>query len=136
VSGSFSDNEGFVPIKEFETQFQSSRPFPLRKRNFYTSDSSDKEIIQKISDEGIGGDESVNMEEGIKKGIEKGIKKIVEEIIKKVVKEVNIKEGTGDPPRLRRSGRDRKQTRKSLAYYRDLREMKDKRSGYEEGHRV
>jgi hypothetical protein len=136
MNGSFSDDEEFVPIKKFKIQFQFSRSFPLRKRGFYASDSNDEEVIQKISDKGIGGDESVNMEEGIKKGIEKGIKKIVEEIIKKVVKEVNIKEGTGDPPRLRRSGRDRKQTRKSLAYYRDLREMKDKRSGYKEGHRM
>jgi hypothetical protein len=47
-----------------------------------------------------------------------------------------MEESTGDPPKLRRSNRDRKQTRKFLAYYRDLREMKDKRSGYEEEYGV
>jgi hypothetical protein len=144
VSGSSSDEEEFVPIENLETQFQPSRPLPPRKRDFYTSDSSDKEVIQKISDDGIGGDEGVNMkknieegiEEDIEKGIEEGIKEVVEQVIEEVVEEFNIEEGTGDPPKLRRSGMDRKQTRKSLAYYRDLREMKDKRSGYEEGHRV
>jgi hypothetical protein len=45
-----------------------------------------------------------------------------------------MEESTGDPPKLRRSGRDRKQIRKSLTYYRDLREIKNKRSGYEENY--
>jgi hypothetical protein len=68
VSGSSSD-EGFVPIEELEVQFQPSRPFPFGKRGFYASDSSDEEVIQEVSDEGIGGDEGVNMEEGIEEGI-------------------------------------------------------------------
>jgi hypothetical protein len=76
------------------------------------------------------------IEEGIEKSIEEGIKELVKMVIEEVVEEVNMEEDTGDPPKLRRSGRDRKQTRKSLSYYRDLREMKDKRSGYKEGHRM
>jgi hypothetical protein len=75
-------------------------------------------------------------EEGIEKGIEKGIKKIVEQVMEKIVEEINMKEGIGDPPKLRRNGRDRKQIRKFLTYYRDFREMKDKRSEYKERYRV
>jgi hypothetical protein len=56
--------------------------------------------------------------------------------MEEVVEEINMEEGTGEPPKLRCSDRGRKQTRKFLAYYRDFREMKDKRSGYEEGYRV
>jgi hypothetical protein len=102
--------------------------------------SSDEEVIQEVSDEGIGGDEGANMEEGIEEGIEKGIeegiKEVVEQVIEEVVEEVNMEEGIGDPPKLRHSSTDRKQIRKFLAYYRDLREMKDKRSGYEKGYGV
>jgi hypothetical protein len=105
-------------------------------------------MIQKINDKGIGGDEGVNIEKGIEKdieesiekgiekGIEEGIKEVVEQIIEEIVEEINMEEGTGDPPKLRRSGRDRKKIRKSLTYYRDLREMKDKRSEYKEGYRM
>jgi hypothetical protein len=56
--------------------------------------------------------------------------------MEKIVEEINMKEGTGDPPKLRRSGRDRKQIRKFLTYYRDLREMKNKRSGYKKEYRI
>jgi hypothetical protein len=109
-------------------------------------------MIQKISDKGIGGDEGVNMEEsieedieegiekgieeGIEKGIEEGIKKVVKQVMEEAVEEINMEEGIGDHPKLRRSGRDRKQIRKSLTYYRDFREMKDKRSGYKERYKV
>jgi ubiquitin len=89
-------------------------------------------LIQGISDEGIGGDESVNME----KSIEEGIKEVVKQIIEEIVEEINMEEDTGDPSKLRRSDKDRKQTRKSLIYYHDLREMKDKRSEYKEKHRA
>jgi hypothetical protein len=56
--------------------------------------------------------------------------------MEEIVQEINMEEGIGDPPKLRRSGRDRKQIRKFLTYYRDFREIKDKRSGYEERYRV
>jgi hypothetical protein len=47
-----------------------------------------------------------------------------------------MEEGTGDPPKLRRNDRDKKQIRKSLTYYRNLREMKNKRSEYKEKHKI
>jgi hypothetical protein len=47
-----------------------------------------------------------------------------------------MKESIGNPSKLRRNSRDRKQIRKSLAYYRDFREMMDKKSGYKEKYRV
>jgi hypothetical protein len=72
----------------------------------------------------------------MEKSIEKNIKKIVEQVMKKIVEKINIEEGTGDPPKLRRSSRDRKQIKKSLTYYRDFREIKDKRSGYKKRYRV
>jgi hypothetical protein len=76
------------------------------------------------------------IEEGIEKDIEEDIKKVVEQVIKEVVEEMNMEKSIGDPPRFRRSGRDRKQIRKFLAYYRDFREMKNKRSGYEKGYKI
>jgi hypothetical protein len=72
----------------------------------------------------------------MEKDIEEGIKKVVEQVMEEIVEEVNMEESTGDLPKLRRSGKDRKQIRKSLTYYRDLREMKDKRSEYKEGYRM
>jgi hypothetical protein len=72
----------------------------------------------------------------MEKGIKKSIKVIVEQIMKEVVEKINMEEDIRNPPKLRRSSRDRKQIRKFLAYYRDLREMKDKRSEYKEEHRV
>jgi hypothetical protein len=97
-------------------------------------------MIQKINDKGIDGDKSVNIEknieEGIEKGIKKGIKKVVEQIIEEVVEKINMEESIRDPPKLRRNSRDGKQIRKSLTYYRDLREMKNKRSKYKKGYRI
>jgi hypothetical protein len=105
-------------------------------------------MIQKISDKRIDGDESVNIEKNIEesiekdiekdieKGIEEGIKEVLKQIIEKVVEEINIEESTGDPPKLRRSDRDKKQIRKFLTYYRDFREMKNKRSGYEKEYKI
>jgi hypothetical protein len=81
VNDSFSDDKKFVPIKKFEVQFQFSRFFPFRKRDFYASDSSDETVIQKFSDKEIDGDENPNIEKSIEEGIEKSIK----EDIKKVV---------------------------------------------------
>jgi flagellar biosynthesis/type III secretory pathway protein FliH len=86
-----SNDEEFILIKEFEIQFQFFRFFPSDKRDFYASDSSDKEMIQKISDKKIGGDESVNIEEDIKKAIEKNIEEGIEEGIEKGIEE-GIKE--------------------------------------------
>jgi hypothetical protein len=68
--------------------------------------------------------------------IEKNIKEIVEQIIKEVVEEINMETSIRDPPKFRRNDRDRKQIRKFLIYYRDLREMKDKRSEYEEEYKM
>jgi transposase-like protein len=87
-------------------------------------------------EEGIEEGIEKGIEEGIEKGIEEGIKEVVEQIMEEIVEEVNMEKDTGDPPKFRRNSRDRKQTKKSLTYYRDLREMKDKRSGYEKGHRI
>jgi hypothetical protein len=47
-----------------------------------------------------------------------------------------MEEGTGDPLKLRHNGTDRKQIRKFLTYYRDFREIKDKRSGYKERYKI
>jgi hypothetical protein len=47
-----------------------------------------------------------------------------------------MEEGTENPPKLRHSDTDRKQIRKILTYYRDLREMKNKRSGYKKGYMI
>jgi hypothetical protein len=47
-----------------------------------------------------------------------------------------MEKGTEDPFQLRRNGRDKKQIRKFITYYRDFREMKDKRSGYKKKYRV
>jgi hypothetical protein len=132
VSDNFSDNEGFISIEKFEFQFQFSRFFPSDKRDFYTFDSSDEKIIQKISDKGIGGDEGVNIEENI----EEDIKEIVEQIIKKIVEEINMEEDIRDLPKFRRNGRDRKQIKKFSTYYHNFHKMKDKRSEYEEEYRV
>jgi hypothetical protein len=42
----------------------------------------------------------------------------------------------GDFSKFRRSDSDRKYIRKFLAYYRNLREMKNKRSGYKERYKI
>jgi hypothetical protein len=76
-----------------------------------------------------------DIEEGIEKGIEEGIKGIVEQIIE-VVEKINMEEGIGDSLKLRYNNTDRKQIRKFLTYYRDFREMKNKRSEYEKEYGV
>jgi hypothetical protein len=103
VNDNFSDNEEFISIKEFEIQIQFSRFFPFRKRDFYVSDSSDKEMIQEVSDKGIGGDEGANIEEGIEKSIEKRIEERIKEVVEQVievVEEVNMEEDIGNPSKL------------------------------------
>jgi hypothetical protein len=124
ISDSSSDFEGFISSKKFEIQFQFSQFFPPGKRSFYASDSNDKKIILKISDKGIDGDEGVNIkesikkdikkdiekffEEGIEKSIKEGIKEVIEQTIEEIVEEVNMKKGIRDPPKFRRSDRNKK----------------------------
>jgi hypothetical protein len=109
-------------------------------------------MIQEVNDKEIDGDEDVNMEEGIEKDIEEGIeesnkesiekdikkniKEIVEQTMKKIVEEINIEKDIKDSPKFRRNDRNKKQIRKSLTYYRDFREMKNKKSEYKEKHRI
>jgi hypothetical protein len=103
MNDDFNDEKEFISINNFEIQFPPP-PFSRRRKDFYTSDSSDKEINEGIGDKinGDETDESVNMEEGVEE--------VVEEIIKKVLRI--------------RSGREIKKDRISLPYYG---EMEDKR---------
>jgi hypothetical protein len=80
------------------------------------------------------------MEESIKKDIEKdieeGIKEIVKQIIEEIVEEINIKKDIENLFKLRSNNKNKKRIRKFLAYYRNLREMKDKRSEYKKGYKI
>jgi hypothetical protein len=59
---------------------------PFRKQDFYAFDSSDEEMIQKISDEGIGGDEGVNMEENIEKVSRKVLRKALRRSLNRLLR--------------------------------------------------
>jgi hypothetical protein len=104
--------EEFVPIKEFEAQYTSSPPHPSRRRrrDLYISDSSDKEIKEEISVEGIGGDETGGEETDEGVNMEEGVEKIIEEIGEKFVRT--------------RSGREVKRARISLPYHGEMEERR------------
>jgi hypothetical protein len=104
VSDDSNDERGYVLIEELKIQFPPFLFLPPRRRGFYASDSNDEEIIEKISNKGIGGDGGVS--------IEKGVEEIVEEVVEEVVRT--------------RSGREVKKARWSLPYHL---EMKEKREG-------
>jgi hypothetical protein len=71
-------------LKSLKFSFRLPYFFPSRRRGFYASDSSDKEIIEEVSNKEIGGDEDVN--------IEKDVKKIVEKVVEKIVRIRNDRE--------------------------------------------
>jgi hypothetical protein len=111
VSDNFNDEKEFIFINNFEVQFPFF-PFPKRRRDFYTSDSNDEEVNERIGDKIFGDetDENVNMEKSDKEIVKKIVEEIVKEIIKKILRT--------------RSNRKIKKGKISLPYYE---EMEDKR---------
>jgi hypothetical protein len=103
ISDDSNDEKEFISINNFEIQFP---PFSSSKRrkDFYTSDSNDKKVNEKIGNK-IDSDET---DENV------NIKKIVEKIVKEIIEKVLHT----------RNNRKIKKSRISLPYYK---EMEDKR---------
>jgi hypothetical protein len=95
----------FIPIKEFEIQYTSSPPHPLRKRRkgLYISDSNDEEIKEKINVKEIDGDEAGGEKADESINIKENVEKIIKEINEKIVRT--------------RSNKKVKRARISLTYY-------------------